>query len=202
MQNIYQAIAAIMKETEAVGKDKVNKTQNFKYRGIDQVMNAYNPILAKNGVFIVPEVIEQTREERETKNHTNLIYSILKIRYRFYAEDGSYVDAVVIGEGMDSGDKASNKAMAVAMKYALFQVFCIPTEEMGQDDPDGYSVEESHRKGESPKSIQPTAPAAPKCHYCGADVIASEGGGKWHGEYACGACVAKMKAEANANRNN
>ena len=40
----------------------------------------------------------------------------------------------MIGEGMDSGDKASNKALAVAFKYACFQVFCIPTEEM--KDPD------------------------------------------------------------------
>ena len=35
---------------------------------------------------------------------------------------------------MDSGDKASNKAMSSAFKYACFQVFCIATEEM--KDPD------------------------------------------------------------------
>ena len=35
---------------------------------------------------------------------------------------------------MDSGDKASNKAMSAAFKYACFQTFCIPTEEM--QDPD------------------------------------------------------------------
>ena len=40
---------------------------------------------------------------------------------------------------MDSGDKATNKAMAIAMKYALFQVFCIPTEEM--KDPDAETPE-------------------------------------------------------------
>ena len=56
------------------------------------------------------------------------------IRDSFHAEDGSSIEAVVIGEGMDSGDKASNKALAVAFKYACFQVFCIPTEEM--KDPD------------------------------------------------------------------
>ena len=59
-----------------------------------------------------------------------LIYSICRIKYTFYAEDGSNVSAVVIGEGMDSGDKATNKAMSIAFKYACFQVFCIPTEEM------------------------------------------------------------------------
>ena len=58
----------------------------------------------------------------------------MKIKYTFYAEDGSNVSAVVIGEGMDSAAKASNKAMAVGMKYAMFQVFCIPTEEMPDSD--------------------------------------------------------------------
>lgn len=63
-----------------------------------------------------------------------LIYSICKIKFTFYAEDGSHIEAVTVGEGMDSGDKATNKAMAIAFKYACFQVFCIPTEEM--KDPD------------------------------------------------------------------
>lgn len=132
---IYQAIPAVMEEINAVGKNKKNQQQGFMYRGIDDVMNAINPALVKHRVFVVPELLEQTREERQTSRGGNLIYSICKIRFRFYAEDGSYVDAVNVGEGMDSGDKATNKAMAVAFKYACFQVFCIPTEEM--KDPDG-----------------------------------------------------------------
>lgn len=142
--NIYEAITKIMESGVSVGKDQTNKTQGFKYRGIDDVMNAFFPLLAKNKVFVVPEVLEQTREERVTVKGGNLIYSILKMRYTFYAEDGSNVSAVVIGEGMDSGDKASNKAMAVAMKYAMFQVFCIPTEEM--KDPDAETPDASEKK--------------------------------------------------------
>lgn len=137
--NIYESIAAIMQEGYAVSKDKKNQQQGFKYRGIDDVMNTFYPLLAQHKVFVVPEVLEQTREERQTTKGGNLIYSILRLKYTFYAEDGSNVSAVVVGEGMDSGDKASNKAMAVGMKYALFQVFCIPTEEM--TDPDATTPE-------------------------------------------------------------
>ena len=114
--NIYQAIADIMKNGCAIGKDKYNAQQKFKYRGIDDVMNTFQPLLAERGIFIVPEVMESHREERASKNGGNLIYSILKVKYTFYAEDGSSISAIVIGEGMDSADKASNKAMAVAMK--------------------------------------------------------------------------------------
>lgn len=144
MMNIYQSITKIMEEVPSIGKTQRNKTQGFMYRGIDDVMNALQPLLAKNKVFIVPEILEQMREERTTSKGGNLIYSICKIKYKFYAEDGSSVEAITIGEGMDSGDKATNKAMAIAMKYALFQVFCIPTDEM--KDPDSETPEQSTKK--------------------------------------------------------
>jgi ERF superfamily. len=134
---IFKAIPAIMGEINAVGKSKKNQQQGFMYRGVDDVMNAINPALVRHKVFIVPEVIEQKREDRQTARGASLIYSICKMRFLFCAEDGSRVEAVTVGEGMDSGDKATNKAMAIAFKYACFQVFCIPTEEM--KDPDGES---------------------------------------------------------------
>nr|DAY15442.1 MAG TPA: ERF superfamily protein [Caudoviricetes sp.] len=133
-KNIYETITAVMAEIGAVGKDSRNEQQRFMYRGIDAVMNAINPALIKHKLFVVPEIMEQKREERHTAKGGNLIYSICTVKYTFYAEDGSSVSATVIGEGMDSGDKATNKAMSIAFKYACFQVFCIPTEEM--KDPD------------------------------------------------------------------
>lgn len=133
--NITTAILGVMQDIGIIGKDSTNDQQHFKYRGIDAVMNALNPALIKNNLIVIPEVIEQTREERTTSKGGLLIYSILKMRFTFMADDGSKVEAITIGEGMDSGDKASNKAMSVAYKYACFQVFCIPTEEL-IDEPD------------------------------------------------------------------
>ena len=133
--SIYEAISRCMEEIGAVGKDAVNKQQGFKYRGDDAVMNAINPALVKNHVFIVPEVLEQQRQERTTSKGAVLIYSICRIKYTFYAEDGSSIEAVTVGGGVGSGGKATDRAMAVAFKCACFQVFCIPTEEM--KDPDG-----------------------------------------------------------------
>lgn len=138
--NIYEAISAAMDDIGAVGKTSKNQTQGFMFRGIDAVMNAINPALIKNHIFIVPEVLEQVREERTSSKGATLIYSICKVKYTFYAEDGSHIDAVVIGEGMDSGDKATNKAMSIAFKYACFQVFCIPTEEMKEPDEECHEV--------------------------------------------------------------
>lgn len=138
--NIYKAINEVMKEIGAVGKNQKNSQQGFMYRGIDAVMNAINPALTNHGVFVVPEVLEQTREERTTSKGNLLIYSICKIKFSFFAEDGSHIEAITIGEGMDSGDKATNKAMSIAFKYACFQVFCIPTEEMVDPDAECHEV--------------------------------------------------------------
>lgn len=163
--NIYEAIADIMKEGYAITKSKKNPQQGFMYRGIDDVMNTFQPLMAERGIFVVPEVIGSTREERQTKNGTNLLYSVLTVRYTFYASDGSNVSATVIGEGMDSGDKASNKAMAVAMKYAMFQVFCIPTEELV--DPDSETPPQSTPLRELPK---PAATPRFVCECCGKEI--------------------------------
>ncbi|WP_051650813.1 ERF family protein [Lachnoclostridium phytofermentans] len=147
---IYKAINSVMREIGAIGKNKRNTQGNgFMYRGIDDVMNALEPAMEKNGVFVVPEVLEQIREERASRQGGTLLYSICKIRYTFYAEDGSSVQATVIGEAMDPGDKATNKAMSVAFKYACFQVFCIPTEEM--KDPDGETHEVNPNGKDVPK---------------------------------------------------
>lgn len=174
--NIFESITAIMQEIPAIGKDKKNQQQGFKYRGIDDVMNALQPILSKHKVFVVPEVIDQSREERVTNKGGTILYSMLKVRYTFYAEDGTNVSAVVIGEGMDSGDKASNKAMAIAMKYAFFQVFCIPTEEM--NDPDAETPEPSRPKEPAIPTRQkpgyrlpPQGDATVICERCGGQVM-------------------------------
>lgn len=136
---IFEAIANVMDDVGAVGKNKKSQ-QNYNFRGIDDVMNALNPALIKHKVFIVPEILEQKREERQTSKGGLLIYSICKIKYSFYTTDGSHVDCIVIGEGMDSGDKATNKAMSIAFKYACFQVFCIPTEEMQEPDSESHET--------------------------------------------------------------
>lgn len=159
MSEIFGKINAIMREIPAIGKDKQNKQQGFAYRGIDDVMNALFPLLAKHGVFVVPEVLSTSRTERQTKSGGNMAFTVSTVKYTFYATDGSFISAVTTGEGMDSADKSTNKAMAAAMKYAFFQTFCIPTEEAANDDPDRETPEES--------TPQKSTPVALSCARCG-----------------------------------
>lgn len=153
MPDIYQKINAIMADMPAIGKNQKNQQQGFKYRGIDDVMNALNPLLVKHGVFLAPEVLDRKREERATKSGGVIAFTVLTVRYTFYAaSDGSSLSAVVTGEGMDSADKSTNKALAGAMKYALFQLLCIPTEEMIDGDsetPPGPAPKDEKKSAET-----------------------------------------------------
>ena len=140
MGQIHEAIAALMSDVDAIKKDKKNSQQGFSFRGIDDVYNTLHAKLAARGVFSVPNVESERTEERQTRNGGTLIYRVLIIRYTFYASDGSSIDCRVVGEGMDSGDKAANKAMAVAHKYALLQTLCVPTDDMPDPDAETHYV--------------------------------------------------------------
>jgi len=153
---IAKQLAAIMASAKAIGKDSKNKQQGFNFRGIDAVMNHLHPVFAKHGVFIMPEVLADATEERQTKAGGNLIYRVLRIKFNFVAEDGSSVASVVVGEGMDTGDKAANKAMAVGLKYALTQMLLLPYDEV---DPDATVQPASAPVSRAAKRATAEAPA-------------------------------------------
>lgn len=132
---IYAKLAAVMAELPAVGKDSVNTQQGWNFRGVDAVVNAISPALRKHGVIPVPKLHKAAyrdtttagRDPRPTREVT------VEVEYTFYAEDGSNVTAIVPGESLDQSDKGSAKAMSVAFRIALLQVFALPTSE---PDPD------------------------------------------------------------------
>lgn len=153
---IIESLAAAMVNIGAVGKNHKNEQQHYKFRGIDDILNAVQPVFSEFGIVMLPEVLERDREERETKAGNTLIYTVIKVKFTFYAKDGSFVTATTYGEGMDSGDKSTNKAMSAACKYALLQVLCIPTED--QKDSEFDSPEESRPVPEEKRSVKPAAP--------------------------------------------
>ena len=153
---IYSAIIDAMGQISAVSKSRTNGTQGFAYRGIDDVMNELHGILAKSRIFIVPTVLAEERTTGTTSRGGTMFYTRLKIKFTFYADDGSNVESVVIGEAMDTGDKASNKALSIGLKYALLQVFCIPTED--DKDPDAVSPDFKQSQNQPSQPMGNTQP--------------------------------------------
>ncbi len=134
---VYKAIADVSVEIakSGISKDRTNTQQGYKFRGIDDIYNALAPLLAKHGLVILPRILSRVVIERATKSGGVLFYVTVEAEFDFVGvADGSVHTARTYGEAMDSGDKATNKAMSAAYKYVTFQAFCIPTE--GDNDAD------------------------------------------------------------------
>lgn len=135
MENqIYKALTEIIGEVNAIGKNSKNQQQGFMFRGIDDVMNELHTLFGKYKVVIVPEVVDYNVSEKTTAKGTIMYVTRSTIKFHFVAEDGSEVVTTNVGEAMDSADKGMNKTMSCALKYALMQMFLIPTKETEDAD--------------------------------------------------------------------
>jgi hypothetical protein len=160
---IYKKMSDVMKDVGAIGKDQKNTAQGFKFRGIDQFVNALYPALTKHGVFMTPRATQFSQDLKDVTRSNGKAgvdkHVAIMMEYDFYAEDGSKVTVgPVPAEGLDSGDKATNKALSAALKYALIQTFSIPTEDMAEADFDSPEIGR-HTKDptpEKPAYIKPT----------------------------------------------
>lgn len=141
---VQEALAHVMEDVRAVAKKDKNAAQGFNFRGIDAVVNAVGPALRKHNVVVVPIVEDYDYSTVEVgQRRTPMAHVVVRVRYRFVGEEGDTLDAVVIGEAMDSGDKAVPKAMSVAFRTALLQSLALPTDEQ---DPDANSYERAPAK--------------------------------------------------------
>lgn len=137
-KSVYKAINAVQiaLAKSGIAKDRVNQQgASYKFRGIDDVYNAISPLLGEHGLCILPRMIRRDCQERQTAKGSAIFYVTVEAEFDFVAaEDGSCHVVRTFGEAMDMSDKATNKAMSAAYKYAAMQAFAIPTE--GDNDAD------------------------------------------------------------------
>lgn len=154
---VYAAIAAVMAEigTSGISKDRRNQQQGYNFRGIDEVYNALSPILSKHKLVMLPRILARECVERQTRNGGALFNVTVEAEFDLVcADDGSNHTIRTFGEAMDSADKATNKAMSAAYKYAAMQAFCIPTE--GDNDADATTHDVASRQQDVKDRPEPT----------------------------------------------
>lgn len=160
---VVQALTKVMEEVGAVAKKDRNSAQGFNFRGIDAVVNAVAPALRKYEVVVTPQVLDFRYDNVEVgKNRSLMGHVIVTVKYTFRGAGGDIIETIVLGEAMDSGDKAVPKAMSVAFRTALLQSLALPTDET---DPDATSYERSERH--TAQHVQPEVdkPKADKMTY-------------------------------------
>ena len=146
-ETIVDTLTAVMAGIGVIGKDRKNRQQGFNFRGIDDVQNALQPELIKHGLVVAPSVTRRTDSEVVSAKGAKGWRVTLEVEFTFMNKHGATLTATTHGEAMDYADKATNKAMSAAFKYALFQTLCIPTEDQAADDVDNHSPEARASQG-------------------------------------------------------
>lgn len=144
--HVLLAMSNVMEEVGRLGisKERRNQQQGYNFRGIDDVYNVLNSLMAKNRLLMLPARMVAERSEKPSKSGGSLNYTTLTVDFKMVsAVDGSSETIQTIGEAMDTVDKSSNKAQSAAMKYAALMVFMIPTE--GDNDADATTHEVAPR---------------------------------------------------------
>jgi hypothetical protein len=138
MTSAREVILGVMNDVQGVSKKDKNLAQGFNFRGIDAVVNAVGPAFRKHGGFLVPKVINKTASILPTKNGGSMNAVALEVEFAIYGSEGEPITGLVASEAFDSGDKATAKAMSVALRTFLLQALLLPTDEA---DPDSQSYE-------------------------------------------------------------
>lgn len=141
-KTVHEAMVAVMAAVDPIAKNKTNQGQGYRFRGVDDVYQSLQAIMANHGIFTTSEVKGEPdyTEFPLGKNGTLTFRTRAVFRFTFWHVSGTSVTTEVIGEGMDSGDKASNKSMSVAHKYALLQAFLIPTDEPKDPENEDHAI--------------------------------------------------------------
>jgi len=156
---IYTQLVMILNDIPAVPKTgHTTSGPSFDFRQIDYIRNVLHPLLAKHGVIVTPRWLDVTYSERLNQSNKTEYVVEANIEHIFWAEDGSSVSATTHGTGMDSRDKAANKAHTASEKLAYIEVFALETGDSMDPEAD-RSGDDSQSSSESPSDGQsPTQP--------------------------------------------
>ncbi|WP_312281568.1 ERF family protein [Oscillibacter sp.] len=152
--NIYEKITAIMQDVQYLAKDdKVSfGTTNYKALSEEKVTSIMRAELLKYGLVVFP--IEQVANRTGSITHVDVKYRLLNVE-----QPDEFIDIVSCGDGADTQDKGSGKAMTYAYKYMWLRTFALPT---GEDPDKISSAELDDKAAKAKKEEEPVL-----CEECG-----------------------------------
>jgi hypothetical protein len=148
MKSLATKLCRIYGEVSALEKEGDNKFGKYKYFTEGQMLQYLRPLLTREGIFIFHSVDEITHKEvsRGDKGKVEL-HSVVRSSHTFFdSETGESYTVKCVGEGIDSGDKSTYKAITGATKYFLMKTFGITDSQ----DP------EADEKVDNVRSVTPT----------------------------------------------
>lgn len=157
MLNIYEKIAAIMQDVQYLAKDDHVKFGQTSYKALseEKVTSIMRAELMKYKLVVFP--VEQSASRSGNISHVDVKYRMVNVE-----NPEEYIEIVSAGDGADTQDKGSGKAMTYAFKYMWLRTFALPTGE----DPDKISSDELDAK-----AAQAMEQRQIICERCGRDVF-------------------------------
>ncbi|MFI6296750.1 ERF family protein [Nonomuraea sp. NPDC050790] len=141
---VQVAWANVMGEVRGVVKDHdMTEGPRFKYRGVDDALNVFGPACRAHGVLVLPYRVDASYRDTKTSRDKPTRECTVLVTYRIYGPEGDYLEVQAAGESLDTGDKGTAKAQAVALRTLLYHAGLVPTRD---PDPDAAHVE----RGEAP----------------------------------------------------
>ncbi len=153
---VHVAMAAVMADVRALGKNDRNAHFGYVFRGIDATVNALGPAMRTHGVVLLPQVEHIEYRDVLTSKKKDARECTVRVRYSFIGPKGDRLDVVTCGEAIDEADKGTAKAMSVALRIALLQTFALPTDE---PDPDASDVQRGARDEQPPAGQREQGPS-------------------------------------------
>lgn len=154
-RNIYQRMLAIQSELQTVAKNLSVSTGKSSYKAVSErdVIDAVKPLEEKHGIYSYPKerkIVEHDfLEKTYNGNTTKSFYLRIEVTYEFINVDKPTETLCVTayGDGIDTGDKATGKAMTYADKYALMKAYKISTgEDPDKDASEVYDAKQSEKQ--------------------------------------------------------
>jgi hypothetical protein len=123
----------------AIGKDSTGDGIQYHYRGIEAIKAALKPLLGEHGLtYRLVGITDETYDTVPVGDRGKVWQRTrFKAHWLLRGPDGDELEAVSLGVGVDSSDKAENKAVTTAEKQMLLTTFCVADSE----DPDNIRPE-------------------------------------------------------------
>lgn len=140
---VHVAWSRVMATVRAVGKVESGTGIAYKFRGVDTALNVFGPACRLHGVLVLPVDIDPSYRDTKTSTGKPTRECTVKVTYRIVGPAGDALEVQSAGEALDSGDKGTAQALAVALRTLLFHAGLVPTQDL---DPDRSQLE----RGEAP----------------------------------------------------
>lgn len=134
--DVHTALINVRRDVPSIGKMKRNVEHNYAFRGIDDLIDGVSPVLARHGVHWTFTTDEVIFSDRPTRSGNPQMLVTMRMTYTVFGPRGDSIDVCVYGLGMDTSDKALNKAATACYKTMIGQLLTIP---FGHEDGDATS---------------------------------------------------------------